>query len=66
MYCKIIFLNYSTAYDFILLVFASHLLTVFKKERSQLSHGNHFQENNNATYEYFPNYLFQTKFVWIE
>jgi len=59
----IYFLNYFTAFDFILLVFASHLLTVFKKERSQLSHGNYFQENNNTTFEHVPDYLSQNKFV---
>lgn len=62
----IYFLNYSTAFDFILLVFASHLLTVFKKENSQLSQGNYFQENNNTISEYVPDYLSQNKFVWIE
>ncbi|XP_060844754.1 piezo-type mechanosensitive ion channel component 2-like [Rhopalosiphum padi] len=37
------------SFDFILLVFASHQLTVFRKERSRISHGNHFQENDDTT-----------------
>jgi len=62
----IYFLNYFTAFDFILLVFASHLFTVFKKESLQLSHGNYFQDNNNTSFEHVPDYLSQNKFVWIE
>jgi len=61
---KIHFLYYFTAFDFILLIFVSHQLTVFKKENSEISHGNQIQENNNdTTYEYFSDYLTQTKFV---
>jgi len=59
---KIYFLHYFTAFDFILLVFASHQLTVFRKERSRISHGNHFQENDDTT----NNKQNDNTFVWIE
>ncbi|KAE9525194.1 hypothetical protein AGLY_014438, partial [Aphis glycines] len=52
---------YDEAFDFILLVFASHQLAVFRKESLQISYENHFQENNNTTHEDIPDYLSQNK-----